>query len=1086
MDEIVISEEKGLPIPEKAKLVEQFNSAFALVDDIVMKNYISRLNEMEIIPLDERVCQQSLNDNVRFFKITEMVYEKDEYATYKLASVFNSLSTASCAAFILIDSNGEKTDFYMGVRSLDDERTTNSIKETLKNAMYGQFPGIKTTDYLEEGMQEVVSHIKTNNITVVTCVANNKDKDNNSNAAFIQGLEKLALSMQGKRYTALILANSTGKNQLADIRRSYENIYTNLAPFANGQISYATNNSVSVSDALNMTQAFGKSHTTNISLTHGVTETSGTSISDSYTRENRLSNVAKLGGTILGGLGVVATIVTSGLAIPLLVAAGAAQGVSILTQGSETHGDSSSESTGTSESKAEGSADTASETKTKGETTTKGMQTGNSVNMTMNLTNKAIMSILERLDMQLKRLEEFESLGMWECAAYFMSDSPYAAEIAASTYKALMRGENSGVEASAINSWSKSTDSVKITEMQKYITNFIHPMFLYKKEMVSLPVTACSLISGNEVALHMGLPRKSVCGFPVVEHADFGKEIVAYNNSGTKNTINLGKIFNMGSECPNRVELDMELLSMHTFITGSTGSGKSNTIYELLRQLSNAGIKFMVVEPAKGEYKNVFGHQRNVTVLGTNPQYGELLRINPFKFPSSIHLFEHVDRLIEIFNVCWPMYAAMPAVLKDAILQAYEVCGWDLVNSKNKYSNNLFPTFSDLQNEIIDVIEKSAYALELKSNYIGSLATRVKSLTNGLNGQIFSANEIDNKLLFDENVIVDLSRIGSLETKSLIMGILVMRLNEYRMANANGMNLPLSHVTVLEEAHNILKRTSTEQNPENPSVSAKSVEMLSNAIAEMRTYGEGFIIADQSPNAVDLSAIRNTNTKIILRLPDEADRRLVGKSAALKDEQLDEIAKLPNGVAVIYQNDWLEAILCKIKKFNGKENYNPLNKKEKPAEVRNYNFISEIIKMLLKKRVASKVVFDVGKIEEFLDSASISTKSKIGIRCLLEEFKNTGSLKLWNDAEAFPQIAEAVTELLGCKAQLISLLSRSQNNECLKNDLKKIIEESVGSLPDDVMLEVAHCLMRNTVKNCNPNDIEIYSAWKKYNEGDEI
>ena len=41
--------------------------------------------------------------------------------------------------------------------------------------------------------------------------------------------------------------------------------------------------------------------------------------------------------------------------------------------------------------------------------------------------------------------------------------------------------------------------------------------------------------------------------------------------------------------------------------------------------------------------------------------------------------------------------------------------------------------------------------------------------------------------------------------------------------------------------------------------------MITNGIAEMRTYGEGFIIVDQFPNLLDPSAIRNTNTKIILR-----------------------------------------------------------------------------------------------------------------------------------------------------------------------------------------------------------------------------
>ena len=60
---------------------------------------------------------------------------------------------------------------------------------------------------------------------------------------------------------------------------------------------------------------------------------------------------------------------------------------------------------------------------------------------------------------------------------------------------------------------------------------------------------------------------------------------------------------------------------------------------------------------------------------------------------------------------------------------------------------------------------------------------------------------------------------------------------------------------MLEEAHNLLKRTSKEQNQEGANMVGKSVEMISNSINEMRTYGEGFIIIDQSPMAVDSSAI---------------------------------------------------------------------------------------------------------------------------------------------------------------------------------------------------------------------------------------
>ena len=164
-------------------------------------------------------------------------------------------------------------------------------------------------------------------------------------------------------------------------------------------------------------------------------------------------------------------------------------------------------------------------------------------------------------------------------------------------------------------------------------------------------------------------------------------------------------------------------------------------------------------------------------------------------------------------------------------------------------------------------------------------------------------DEIDFETLFDQNVIIDLSRVGSSETKSLLMGILVLKLQEYRMCTADETNSELTHITVLEEAHHLLKRTSTEQTSEGANLLGKSVEMIANAIAEMRTYGEGFIIVDQSPGLLDMAAIRNTNTKIIMRLPDQGDRELVGKAAGLNDDQIMELAKLPLGCSAVYQNE---------------------------------------------------------------------------------------------------------------------------------------------------------------------------------------
>lgn len=495
----------------------------------------------------------------------------------------------------------------------------------------------------------------------------------------------------------------------------------------------------------------------------------------------------------------------------------------------------------------------------------------------------------------------------------------------AHSYLALTLGEESYMSKSAINVWKGNVDEEKESakEIAGYIRELRHPIFGLKQDMIAEDraynvypsiVTATTSLSGKELAYSLNFPQKSIAGLPVLECAEFGRNVVTYDvDQNEREELELGNIFHMNHVENNKVALAKKSLASHTFITGSTGSGKSNTVYQILEKARKKDVKFLVVEPAKGEYKKVFGSYKFVSVYGTNPALTPLLRINPFSFPKGIHVLEHLDRLVEIFNVCWPMYAAMPAVLKSAIEKSYKDCGWDMIRSVNKYGEELYPTFADVARNIKEIIDNSEFDKDNKGAYKGSLLTRLESLTNGINGMIFVCDEISNQMLFDENVIVDLSRVGSAETKSLIMGMLVLKLQEYRMTN-DDMNVELKHLTVLEEAHNLLKRTSTEQSSESANLLRKSVEMLSNAIAEMRTYGEGFIIADQAPGLLDMSVIRNTNTKIIMRLPEQSDRELVGRAANLNDDQIMELAKLPCGVAAVYQNEWVQPVLCKVDK----------------------------------------------------------------------------------------------------------------------------------------------------------------------------
>lgn len=880
MNDVVLTKENSM-----------LEKAFENADIALSKSYLSNLTNGEVLSI--KTNSNDVNSVVRFFSIGQIITNKSENMRDKLSNVFHSVWNANGSILLLIKGKKDSTEIYMGIKNVlfddsdDGINHTTLLSEILENNLKANFPGTKSELIRKPKVEELLRDISNSStVASVSDIAALQSEEENKDRVFIQGIEKLIDAMNGDEYTMLLIADPVSQNDLKMAKLALESQYSQLVPFSEVQITLGENASVAAGETLT------KSYTKTLSegVTNTITHTSGTS-----------KNISRSGTAIGASMGAGAGAVI-GSAVPVVgtILGGAVGGAIGGVLGTLTYGDRS-EGTNESDSIAKATTTTTSTTEGNSESKSKTITLGKSKGVQIKTENHSIKRMLEKIDETLKRLDECSDIGMWNCAMYCISDSEYVSRLAASTYQSLIRGKNSSLENGAINIWRDDGKD----KIMPYLTHMCHP----KIRVNELEVTPGTLVSSLELAIHAGLPNKSIAGIPVIECAEFGRAVSSYDTQNSGSKIELGKIFHMHSEEELLVNLSAKSLCSHTFITGSTGSGKSNTVYKILENLPS-DVKFLVVEPAKGEYKNVFGSKAKV--YGTNPSLTELLKINPFSFPKEIHVLEHIDRLIEIFNVCWPMYAAMPAVLKDAVEKSYEDAGWDLTNNTNAYGENLYPEFSDVARNIKSIIDSSEYNAENKGAYKGSLLTRLKSLTNGLNGLIFNRDEISSEELFDKNVIVDLSRVGSAETKSLIMGILVLKLQEYRMSNTNGMNSDLKHITVLEEAHNLLKRTSTEQSSESANLIGKSVEMLTNAIAEMRTYGEGFIIADQAPALLDMAVIRNTNTKIIMRLPDQDDRELVGKAANLNDDQITELAKLPCGVAAVYQNEWIEPVLCKI------------------------------------------------------------------------------------------------------------------------------------------------------------------------------
>ena len=954
--------------------MEELANQLTLADHLVYKKYLPELQNYPLVePSEEMKRTLDVKTCIKLFQMKKLTLKKGEDMLQKLSTVYHSSMALGCSLAVMVDvpADGAPADIYLGVRQNPgrqsiDNRDLAISGDAIEKGMKSNFPGSEVQELHQE---EIDALLEDDNgsfgsaqsaIASVSCVAALRDKSKTEDKAFIQGIERFIDAMDGDAYTALFLAEPVTEETQAGIRNGYEELYSALSPFRKTTWSYTENESHAVmetfcsgtsdtvtdgtSSGFSDEQGRNTGFNFNAGMNQGTTNTIGQSHAVTRLRlPSKRTMVGVAAGASILALGAVAAsavfppagaaIVSAASTVGAAVKAGPLFGAVVpMVAGHETNGTAWStarsigKSLGFGMSRGYNTAHTDSSTVERSNAHSTNEQHSNGTTDThgtvrtqqIEVCNKAVEELLTRIDEQIKRTKESEDYGCYSCAAYFLSSRPSKALLAANTYRSLMIGEGSSVESGAVNLWQ---DRASVTAMREYLKRFTHPVFarqLWENEADSLFYTAGTLVSGRELPMHLGLPTRSVHGLPIIEHAEFGRN-VPDEAMPDEDKMNLGKIYHMGKEEAAGLLLNRQAMASHTFITGSTGTGKSNAVYHLLDEITKNGqTTFLVVEPAKGEYKNVFGNCTDVQVFGTNPRETPLLRMNPFAFPENIHILEHIDRLVEIFNACWPMYAAMPAVLKDAIERSYQKVGWDLRNSESE--KGVFPTFFDLLDILPGVIEESHYSKDTQSDYVGALCTRVKSLTNGIYGSVFCAEDaLSDAELFDCNVVVDLSRVGSMETKSLLMGILVMKLQEYRMCGSE-MNSRLRHVTVLEEAHNLLRKTSAEQSQEGANLQGKSVEMLANAIAEMRTYGEGFIIADQAPGLLDMSVIRNTNTKIILRLPDEEDRKLVGKSAALKEAQIDELSKLPLGVAAVYQNEWPEAVLCKIEAYPMPEN----------------------------------------------------------------------------------------------------------------------------------------------------------------------
>lgn len=537
--------------------------------------------------------------------------------------------------------------------------------------------------------------------------------------------------------------------------------------------------------------------------------------------------------------------------------------------------------------------------------------------------NSHAQAVIKLLEQYTARFEHARASGCWNVGIYFLAARQEEVIDGAIRLRSLLSGETSAFEPIRIHDlrfvWKKGVEKqLKSLEKPHFVpvklhssTDEGHPLGKAFNELTTP-------LNTEELALVVNLPRREIPGVHVIPVADFSLNPSPPQEGG----VVLGTVLQGGEPTALTYSLPVAALAKHTLVTGISGSGKSTTCRHLLNELLERGIPFLVIEPAKDEYiswamqvnrERQTANKESIAIYvpGLKAWHGKPLEselaLNPFEVirPDPTYnpnILSHIDRLKSILVATFPMQEVLPLLLEDVLFHAYTHPNNWLAEALPAYKTP-FPTLSQLADQIPLVVRAKGYEERITSNLTAALTTRIQNLRRGWKRTLFDQQiSTPYQNLFEHPTIINLSYLGDDADKAFAMAILLQFLYEYRQLQHElvpSSNTSLQHLTIIEEAHRILQRpllTSTEfANPQ-----AKMAEMFAHNLAELRAYGQGFMIVDQVPAKLIPDAIKNTNLKIVHRLVAGDDREAIAQSMSLTEGQTKVINRLHPGQAIVY------------------------------------------------------------------------------------------------------------------------------------------------------------------------------------------
>lgn len=869
-----------------------------------------------IIPRESRELKKEdsleLLNKFTFYKLSECTIDNVDdmflYFATKMQKLFTTAYSIKQNVCYGIVSNAGTTSLVIGIAP---DSNNNMVRKILE----GLLPGMKVEEYTDKFINstKMVDGCEYDNDRYVGCISGIPALK--VDGEFLsKDLSSLMRSLNGENYTIMVMCKPIDEFEIQEKINAAIKIKDECFGISKRTVSMqrGSGNSTTHSEMHN------ESDGTQINTTNGMSMSgagSGAAMGAAMG-----AGIGALIGESVGAIGGViefgeigASIGATGGGIGGAIGGGIGGGIIGLIVGKQFNFNQS-ESKGKSHTVTDGYSDAVTDSVNKSATISGEVQNGYA------------MELMQMAETMTDRLKVGRSIGMWEAVISYSSDNEMASKIIQGSLYSEVASGIPDVLPPVTFAYKDSCFDEENHNISIHTQQVLIPEGFFAGKGGS-PLS--SLVTSEELCGVCTIPTDNTVGFEIKKSKGY-----AINNQCSSNDIELGKICEYERPLSNMFfGLSEDDLNKHTFVSGITGSGKTNTVKHILESVDKP---FLVIEPAKKEYRNLI---KKVQVYTLGRPEINCIKLNPFYIMPGISPQQHIDLLKDLFCASFALYGPMPYIVEKCLYNTYTKKGWNLTlgfhpclaggnNATSFYDKSaiekkyslkahrfFFPTMQDLKDEVDYYIENEmTYDGEVKGNIRSAIKARIDSLCVGAKGYMYNTYDVTNfDELFNTNTVLELEGLADDADKAFSLGLLIILVNEYRQVKKETTEVNgLEHLLVIEEAHRLLKNVSSENNEELGNPKGKAVEHFTNMLAEMRSYGQGVIVAEQIPSKLAPDVIKNSSNKIIHRLVALDDQEAVANTIGVSVDDAIYLGNQKPGYALCHKEGMAQPVTVKI------------------------------------------------------------------------------------------------------------------------------------------------------------------------------